>query len=405
LDQADLRSAAATPVALLNGGSPVYLDGAQARSFRYSAGVSSGYDSAVDDVPQLSGGILTAEGYFGTLLRKRRFDILLQQDSTFTQSYGTNLGPQQYQLSAAALQGAVARNTGWSFTLENGFGSDAARVLGNLNSSVLGTIAVPNPDVTALGLTSGNVLSTHALFALDHRLSETKTLGLTFGTFYHHFFQTDSSNEQFNLSGLYRDQVSERSSLGLYAQLSRENYAAVQCTTESLGILASSSLTHALQLQASAGSVLGSAVCVGGGSYQFNASLAASLPRTATVYFGGARQRSDGLVRDATWESSAFAGIAAGQPRYTRVRLDAGFTDYTLVVPTTSSSHVHGVFVSAEWHRRLSSALELSLTARRLTRSPNASQLNRNLVLVTLSWSPLRRVSRQIMLEGDDGLH
>ncbi len=403
-EQPEARPITAAPVAMLNGGAPVYLYTEPARGIHYSAGISSGYDSAVDDVPQLGGGILSMEGYLGTLLRTRRFDLLLQQDANFTQSYGTSLGAQQYQHTAASFQGAAGRSTAWSFSLENGFGSDSARLLGNLNSTILGTIAVPNRDVAALGLNSGNVLTTQALLAFDHQLSETRTLGLSLSTFYDHFFENDTSNKQFSLSGRYRNQFSERSSLGVYSQLARQYFAAAQCTTESFGVLASSRLTRATQLEASAGPVLGSAACVRSGSYEFSASVTASMPRSTTVYLGGGRQRSDGLVQAATWQSSVFAGFAAGQPRHTRVRLDAGFADYTLVEPTPASSHIHGVFLSGELHRRLSSALEVSLTARRLTQSPVPATLNRNLVLVTLSWSPVRHVSRQAVLEGQDGI-
>ncbi len=394
--------AAAVPVNILDGSAPLYLSEAQAHGFVYSASVSSGYDSAVNDVPHLGGAVTNVEGYLGSLWHKRSFNLLLQHDSSFTDSSSTNLGRQQYQRSAVSLTGVFSRKTSWSFTTENGFGSDAARAVGNLNSAVVGPLAIPGRDVTALGLNSGNVLSTHAIVGMEHQTSASKILDVNLGGFYHRFFDSGSSNQQVDLSARYRDQVSVRTSVGGYTQLVQENYSAAHCTTGSVGFTVSSALLRSAQLEASAGPAFGSSRCSGGGDYQFNASLTAALPHTAIMYVAGGRQRSDGLIQEATWESSVFAGGALGQQSHTRIRVDGGLARYTLVQRAWATAPLHGAFVSGEFHRRLSSAFEISATARHLTRSPGAAQLNRNLAFVTLTWSPARRTLHSSFVGGDN---
>ena len=391
-------------VASLTGSRPLYPGQARQQPFRYSFSVSSGYDTAVNDVPHLSGALTQGEGYLGVLLHNRRFNLLLQHDAQLTRSFQTGIGLEQYQRTSAAFTGNPSRRLSWSFLIENGYGSDAARAEGNLSTSVANAVVVPDQNAVVFGLTDGNILSDHGLFGLERRLSAVRTFNLSAGTYFHYFLSNGLSNQQYSLTAGLRQRWSMREILGLQGEAVQENYTGVNCTTGSAGLYDYTQITHSVHFEGAAGPVFGSANC--SGTYEYNASLAADLSRTGQVYIGSTRQRNDGLVWQATWENSTFGGFVLGQPRRVQARFDAGYASYVLANPTPANPNLHGYFVSGELHRRLSPIAEVSLRARYFYRGPSALdtlpspgapsglKLNRSIFLVTYTWSPEDRPAR-----------
>ena len=393
-------------VASLTGSGPFYPGQVRQQPFRYSFSVGSGYDTAVNDIPHLSGALTQGEGYIGVLLHNRRFNLLLQHDALLTRSFKTGIGLEQYQRTSAAFIGSPSRRLSWSFLLENGYGADAARATGSLSTSVSNTVAVPDQNATVFGLTDGNILSDHALFGLERRLSPARTFDLSAGTYYHYFLSNGLSNQQYSLTAGVRQRWSTREIVGLQGEAVQENYTGVDCTTGSAELYSFTQLTHAVHFEGTAGPVFGSANC--SGTYEYNVSLAADIGHSGQAYVGSARQRNDGLVWQATWETSTFGGFTFGQPRRLQTRFDAGYADYVLATPTPADPDLHGYFFAGELHHRLSAAAELSFRARYFYRGPSAFdtvpgetstspsglKLNRGIFLITYSWSSQDRPTR-----------
>jgi len=354
--------------------------------FHYSLSVSSGYIKAANEPLDQSGTVTLAEGYVSALLHRRRFSLLAQHDAQFTRAPGIGIGFGQYERSALSFAGRKSRLTTWTFLFENGYGSDGARAAGDLGNAALNGEAVPNLNVVAFGLTTGNILSDHALFSMDHKLSPSRVLNFSAGGYFHHFFDGGTSDQQYSLTTGMQQRVSTRQTVGINVRAVQENYTQTHCTTGFVGLSSFTQLTRTLRFEGMAGPAWGTAYC--SGTYEYTASLAMRAGQHGLLYVGSTRQRNDGLVLNSTWETSTFGGLALGQPRRIQALATGGYSNYALAKHTAAYPNLHGYFVSGELHRRLTSAAEVSMTARYFSNSQGQATGNMFLFTSTYTWSP-----------------
>jgi hypothetical protein len=369
---------------------PFDLPERRERVLRSSFALSSGYDTAVDDIPHAAGGITLMEGSTGVLLQRSRLSFLLEHDAKLSNSIGTGLGVQQYQLSTATLTGLKSPRTNWTLLLQNGYGSDATRAVGSLSDAALPAGADQN--AASFLLTAGDTLSDHASFSMQHRVSPSHVLDFSAGTFVHHFFNIGTSDYRYNLNAGIRQHRWTRQTIGVRAEAVEENYQDLRCTTGSIALYGYTQIARSTHFEGTIGPVWGSASC--SGTYQYDLSLTTNTARGSLLYVGTTRRSSDGLVLDSTWENSSFGGFSAGQPIRLQMRVDAGYVSYLVAHPTPINPDLHGYFTSVEFHHRLSASSELSLTARYFARGPSVSKLDRSLILLTYTWSREQRRTR-----------
>ncbi len=372
-------------------GGPVLME-ERGQTFQYSMSVGSGYDTAVDDIPDLPGGITMLEGYGGVLLHRPHFALLLQHDAKVSRSFGTGLGFEQYQLTTASVAGEKSRRTSWSGMFENGYGSDAARSIGSISAAVLDTAAVSDPNLIGYTFINGNTLTDHAELAVKHRLSESSTLDIKTGGYFHHYYEYGTSDQQYSLSTGVRRQWSTRQWFGLSAEGMQQNFESLQCTNASLSFYELTRLARNTRIEGTVGPAWGTQQCTGTPlTYQYSVTLTTGNVRDAFLYVGSARQPSDGLINEATWEETDYGGFSYGRPDRLQVMVDAGYAGYLLAHPTPSNPNMHGYFVSGEVDHRLSNVSDLSFTLRHFAGGPPMSQLNRTFFLVTYTWSREQR--------------
>lgn len=357
-----------------------------------SLSVSSGYDTAADDIPDASGGLVTVEGKLGVNLRHERSNLMLQHDGQVVDSIDTGIGVQQYQRTSLVFADRASRSTSWSFLAENGYGSDAARDVGNLNTATLNTVKVPDTNTVAFGNVTGNTLTDRALLALDHQLTAVRTLSLGGDATFHHYFDQGVSDQRYSVNLGLRTDLRNDITVGVRAEGVRESYNHLDCTTASITAFTDLSFNRDTLLQGGIGPILGSAEC--SGNYQYNVTLSKSTMRGTTVYLGSTRQVSDGFVNQSTWETANFGGVSLGQTRTALINLDAGYAHYEIGNPTPANPNLHGYFVSGELRHRLSNDSELSLTARYFSRGPSPVELSRGVFLLTYRWAREERPTR-----------
>ncbi|MHB1698773.1 MAG: hypothetical protein ACYCSN_01340 [Acidobacteriaceae bacterium] len=385
---------ATRPVAPVPGGDPVLME-ERGRTFFYSVSLGSGYDTAVDDIPDLSGGLTMLEGYGGLFVHRPHFALLLQQDSKVSRSIQTGIGFEQYQLTTASLAGEKSRRTNWSALVENGYGSDAARSIGSISSAVLDAAVVSDPNLLGYTFLNGDTLTDHAMFSVAHRLSKSRTLDIKTGGYFHHYYAYGTSDQQYSLSTGIRQQFSDRQSFGVEADGVQQNFESLNCTNASLGLNEATRLARNTRIEGSAGPVWGTKACTGTGiTYQYAVTLTTGNARNVEMYLGSARQPSDGLINEATWEETDFGGFSLGRPTRVQALVDAGYAAYLLAQPTPTNPNLRGYFVSGELDRRLSNIADLSLTVRHFAGGPPLSQLNRTFFMVTYTWSREQRPAR-----------
>lgn len=364
---------------------PSVISEERPRQTTTSLSLGTGYDTAVDDIPHLAGEVILAEGYFGMRQHKRSYDMLLQHDVQLSDSHGTGVGLEQYQLTSASIIPTEYRRTMWSALLENGYGSDSARAAGSISPSSLSNSSLPEFNMADFGFVSGNILTDHGVLGLQHRLTRSRTAEIQGGAYYHHFFELGTSDQQYSLSGLLSQRWTANQTFGAQAEVVQEHYTTLDCTNGSISFRSTTQLTGNTHLEGGIGPVWGSSSCAR--TFEYSISLTSTTPNQTSYYVGSAREPANGFVDTATWEDSTFAGLAIGHARRLMGRIDAGYSRYLVANPTLLNPNQKGYFFSGELHHRLSDIAEISLMARYFYCSEQPINLNRSVFLVRYTWS------------------
>lgn len=377
---------------------PVSVPEERSRQVSAAVSFSSGYDSAVDDLPNAGGEVLFGEAYVGLRQHQRKFDLLLQQDSQISKSYGTGLSLAQYQRTTAALTPSHYARTMWSFLMENGYGSDSARAIGNISPSEFSDSPVPESDATEFAYISGNTLTDHVVASVQHSLTPVRTLEMQAGGYYHHFFEIDTSDQQYSFSASVDQRWSRTQTFGLQAEGVQEHYSTLDCTTGSLNVKSITQISENTRLEGRIGPIWGSATCAG--TFEYNVSLTSTRPNGSSFYAGSARAPTNGFVVNAAWEEFTFGGFSVGKPRRINVRTDAGYSKYVVANPSPLNPNQHGWFISSEVHHRLSGLADISVDARFFYRTGTTPSLERGIFLLSYRWS---REQRPVRMETSGG--
>lgn len=352
-----------------------------------SFSVSSGYDTALDDLPGMAGSLILGEASVGLLVRKRRSNIFVTHDAKITRSFIAGIGLQQYQQTSAAVKHEVSRRTNWSAMLENAFGSDSAYSIGSLSGTRLNS-GVIDPTSNATGLPIGNTLTAHGSFNLEHSTSQTRTFDFDAGAYYHHYFDLGTSSFEQHADVGVRETLSARTTVGLKGTAVRTSFDQTQCTTAAVNVFTSLRIEQNLRFEISGGPAFSTDSC--SGRYQYDALLSQGASYGMVAYVGSSRRRSDGLEPGSTWESVYFGGLAVGQPRRIQFRSDAGYAKYDLLQPTATASQ-SGYFFSGKVDHRVSDLSAVSLNGRFFSRDTTNVRFTRAVILATYTWSREQR--------------
>jgi hypothetical protein len=379
---------------------PTTVPEERSRQVSAAASVSSGYDSAVDDLPSASGEVLFGEAYVGLRQHQRKFDLLLQQDSQVSKSFGTGLSVAQYQRTTAAFSPSHYERTMWSLLMENGYGSDSARAVGNISPSSFDASPVPESDATAFSFVDGNTLTDHVAVNVQHSLTPLRTLDVQAGSYYHHYFAIDTSDQQYSASVSLDQRWTRAQTFGIQAEGVQEHYSTLDCTTGSVNLKSTTQISETTRLEGRIGPIWGSNHCAG--TFEYNVSLTSVMPNGNSFYAGSARAPTNGFVVNAAWEEFQYAGFSVGNARRINVRTDAGYSKYVVANPTPANPNQHGWFVSGEVHHRLSDLADISVDARYFYRTGYTPSLKRGIFLLTYRWSREQRPVRMETFGGQN---
>lgn len=364
-----------------------------------SFSVSSGYDTALDDLPGMAGSLFLGEASVGLLVRRRRSSIFVKHNAKITRSFIAGIGLQQYQQTTATVKHEVSRRTNWSVMLENGFGSDTAYSIGSLNGSRL-NFGVIDPTSNAAGLPIGNTLTAHGSFNLEHSTSQTRTFDFDAGAYYHRYFDLGTSSFEQHADVGARETRSARTTVGVRGTAVRTSFDQRQCTTAAVTVFTLLRIEQNLRFEMSGGPAFSTDSCTG--RYQYDALVSREASNGMVAYVGSSRRRSDGLEPSSTWESVYFGGLVVGQPRHIQIRSDAGYAKYDLLQPTAIASQ-SGYFFSGKVDHRVSDLSAVSLTGRFFSRDTTTVHFTRAVLLATYTWSREQRPNRSKDIGGRYG--
>ena len=359
-----------------------------------------GYDTAINDVPHVAAPFTLTEGVFGLSIKRRRYSLLLQHDGRIACYLTQGCSVQQFQQTTLSMGGYFSRRTRWSAQLGNGYGTDTALALGDEVVTVTSPIGAAQPAGT-LPLGEGTTLTDYGSFSLQHRLSRSVTMEGSAGEYVHHFFDYGTTGQEQNAHLSLVRTFAPSITAGILASGVRESYGDSRCVTGTVSAIASITLTRSLRFEGSAGPSMKSAGC--SGDFVVDSLLSGQLGRYTSVYAGAARKPSDQFAAGANWETSAFAGVIAGNARGIQSRSEFGYSSYSVATPTVTTPNTSGFYVSQELRHRLAPNAEVSLVGRYFDQTAVTSKLNRAILLLTVSWSQEQRPHRTSFIGGNHG--
>jgi hypothetical protein len=370
--------------------------GMMQRYIVYGASISGGYNfsnsSTGGDTLGLSNPanpVLTS--YVGLLGNLRSGGYLIQYAPTVTAvSFpGNSFETQAFHSLSAIVNGAWSRTWGWNANVNAGYGSQLSRFLGPLSAGPHGSFLDGSAVLTDI---SGKQIESSADVGLNWQRSRNQSFHFSASASYLDHFNDSGSlppglgsftSHGFagGLQGVFSQRISERTTLGAYADF-QHVFTDLPCSTYgggvSLGVVAKRGTT----IEVGAGPQGASSGC-GNPQYTFHGQVSSPLTSNVQVFVRAARQLSVVFGPDNLWEDTVGGGIV----RYFRrssVGADGGFAHAGNGVGSPGSN---GYYFSTYYKRELSRSLQTGVIFRQgqfVSGTPGTA----NFIMAFFGWRP-----------------
>jgi hypothetical protein len=366
----------------------------------FEMGLTQGYDDGIIVSP-----VREAVNYtlwtprVGLLGSSERSSYVLQYAPIVSYFAEGASGVQAYHSGAFEYHTTLNRGWGWDLALSSSYGAYPLSLLSAFNFTLVGGVAVVNPNSILL-ITTGKIFDSHATIGVHWTPSERNTFVLSSTYDYTDFPQNSAISG--SLAGhLHRDTVtgslthrvtSRFSLLGIGDVL--HVFGPLACNTyDVLGGL-SYELREGTALSVSAGPEFGGGICSASREVAFSGSLTSRLSRNWEGYISGGRSSISEVhsLFGSGLTQSAEAGVARRFGVRLECRLDGGYIQVNSVTGATGGSFAErGAYASPHVGWLLLPSLELSGAYSRIYQVVSPAKLNRNQAFVTLEWRPVSR--------------
>ena len=393
----------------LNGGDPIIVPQPFRLRYLFGGGVTQGFDSAAaGPFRNLPTGISVFDGYVAASMQGSRWFLLMQHASTITHYTSSEIQGQVFHRTAFLGSGDFNKSLSWSLEGRSTLGDDALRLVNPLPERMVGQFSTAEPVSAAYGIDTGRIWGGDLEGSLSWKPDTLRTFKLEFKDAYHRTFADDLHNNIANVRLEYLKQATERTSYGFVGHSTRETGTLI-CDTNGAGFEVATKLRDSIMVELAAGPEFGSSGCGRRQAVNVHMALAGALNATTRAYVTANREFSSGYVRQGTWEDNVVVGVGKRFSRQISWGLDAGYVKGTLMGTLIT---YHGYFASTEVRKRLSESFTALATFRRFDHSISGVGVRRNVVMLSLVWTPSRHnaqrsdpyatVSRQTVTTGSD---
>jgi hypothetical protein len=201
---------------------------------------------------------------------------------------------------------------------------------------------------------------------------------------YHRLFADNSHDDIGTVKLEYQKSISERSTYGFYGQVIRQT-GQIRCASEGAGVEFTTKPSPTAILEFAVGPEFGSSGCGRQQAFNLHFAGAKTLSATLRAYLTANREYSSGYVSQGTWEDNVVAGVGKELSRQVELGFDAGYVKGRVLGRLTAYS---GFFASCELRKRLSNSFTLVAAYRRFDHTVSQEAVRRNIVMVSLLWTP-----------------
>ena len=379
----------ATPA--LNGGPPIRPDEGRFRLL-YGASTTQGYDSSVSSpfVAPIDSYFGSYEGYIAATWQFVKNYIVLQHDTTYT-FFGSDLVKGNgFHHSAALLSGEFNPNLNWALEAHSSEGDNSLTLFSPLPATIVGGVPVPTPGAVLVGLNEGFVWGTDVVGTLNWKVNRRNSFSFRAENANRQFFDLNLHDNQAIFSAQYKRALSEKTYIGLYG-ITRHQTGTVECDNVGFGALASTRPTERLLLEASGGPEFDTSGCRRHQGFDLHLSATYRFRPRLWGFAMANREYSSGFLPNGTWEDNIGAGFRARLTRNVTWEAFGGYLrGYTtgFILPPASINSYYGFYAQTSFTERLSSSFTLEEVYRRFDDTSAGLTGHRNMVFVTLRWSP-----------------
>lgn len=381
------RGAAVRYAPALNGGDPIVMPQPVRLRYMFGSGATQGFDSAAAGTSgSLPSGVSILDGYAAASVQNTKSFLLLQHATTFTHYSAEEIQGQMFNRTSVLAAGDFSQRLNWNIEGQSTLGDDALRLVNPLPERMVGQFSTAEPVTAAYGIDQGKIWGGGVSGSLNWKPASDRTVTLTVRNSYHHRFFDDLNSNITTGRIEYVKAQTDRTSLGFFGQ-TVHGTGEIACDSSGGGVQFQSQVTESTLMELSAGPEFSSTGCGRRQAFSLHAAVAGAVNSSTRIYANANREFSNGYVRRGTWEDNVVVGVGKRFSRQFSWSADAGYVKGTLI---SSVLTYQGYFASTELRKRLSEGLTAVATYRRFDHSVSSQGVRRNVVMVSLQWTPSR---------------
>ena len=354
--------------------------------YLFGSGATQGFDSAAAGSSGLPTGVSVLDGYVAATVQNSKSFVLLQHATTFTHYSAEEIQGQVFHRTAVLASGDFSRRLNWNIEGQSTLGDDALRLVNPLPERMVGQFSTAEPVSAAYGIDQGRIWGGGVSGSLNWKPDLDRTVTVTVRNSYHHRFSDDLSSNIVTGRIEYLKAQTDRTSFGIFGQTVHET-GEILCNTGGAGFEFTTRMTLEMEMELAAGPEFSTTGCGRRQAFNLHAAVAGAVNSSTRVYATANREFSSGYVRRGTWEDNVVVGVGKKLNRQFSWSADAGYVKGTLI---SSLITYQGYFASTELRKRISESLTAVATYRRFDHSVSSQGVRRNVVMVSLQWTPSR---------------
>lgn len=377
-------------VPALNGTGLISLVGIQKLHVLAAGTISGGYDSNPNNLGNGSAAALASfSPYVGLMAGTSKTQYILQYHPTFTQYSGYAGG--SMELASAKILSNFNSRWSWNFGMNGAHGDDSVRLLAPSHSVAVGVVAGEGPSSGSYLPDAGTVTDVDGGFNLLYSLSPRDGLGFQIADSYNSYPSLNENGSVASATVNYTHLIKPTLGLVAYQQTS-QYYGQLSCTTFGGGAGIRWQPREETIVSLRGGPQLDAPSCHNQQGFAYSASFSMKAGRRAQLYFISDRQPVTGYLGPGLWQNDVSGGYQRQFSFRNLVAVDAGYVQSSTLA---NASGYDGSFVDLSYSRAVGRSLSLSTRYRSFTGSLGTTAFSRNMVTMSVTFTPDSRTSSQ----------
>lgn len=348
--------------------------------------ITSGFDSNPDNLSNGASAVLYSfSPYVGVQASTSRTQYLLQYHPTISRY--TSYAGGSMQEGSARILGSISQRWNWTFGMTGSHGQDSIRLLAPQQSVAIGNVPASGPNSASYLPNAGNVTDLDGAFELRYEVSPKDTAGIQIADTFNSYPALHESGSVATTNTNYSHTLRPSLSVLGYQQTS-QYFGELRCTTFGGGAGFRWQPRESTQFSFKGGPQFNSPSCKSQQGYTYSAAFSTRLPGRSQFYLVADREPTASYLGPGLWQDDVSGGFERQFHSANLVTFDVGFV-YSSTLATASS--YHGTFFDLSYVRALRREVSLRCSYRSYSGSLGTTDFNRNMVILSLTFTPNAR--------------